>query len=495
MTTRFPAGSVSRFPAGGDSGGGVTPPTESCPHPFGMAAGLFPTLATVSGANNQILSYTLAGNAGSTVEANQLHEDVQGPPPFPASAIISTGNTWGFLLKDLSLPTVTTGVSYDCQMNLMNASTQASFFTVSVYHAGTGATVAPGYAVVAGYPGTAFDVVAEGLATKPEKVGIYVNRTTGDVGLTINSTDQGIIASGVVTDDVMFNPKLAENTGSEAALAGEVIGFTVQTSAIPASEPFPAGTDDICGADLGITSPFTPNDLYVASNTGDYFDFTDSSTMYQDVGGTTAADTSGDVVRRVESKRTGATNGAGVLTQTSADRVPINSGSGIKHAGTTSNVDYLDGSHSSTANYSDGFTLMIVVEANTNTYGTYDVVSAGTGLVDAITANTSIERSGSDYRVMFRGGSNLVVAEPVGSGKRVLTIRSNDGDPDNATFYVGGVSQGTITGGAKTTWSYVQTSLATPAGTDPDDEHYRLVAIDRRLTDSELTDLEAWGIA
>lgn len=77
-------------------------------------------------------------------------------------------------------------------------------------------------------------------------------------------------------------------------------------------------------------SPFSPSQLFAGGEVGCFYNFTDTSSLWQDVSATTQADTNGDLVARADDL---SGNGANLLQPTSPNRPVFESGSGVSFDG------------------------------------------------------------------------------------------------------------------------------------------------------------------
>lgn len=99
------------------------------------------------------------------------------------------------------------------------------------------------------------------------RVGIYLNMGTRQVGYTVNGTDYGylqnelggafLIPAGVQEINLALNGIMQMQVGS--SLAGAVVGATLVTDQSQFTQPFPAGTTDICLTSTGTGGLKLPN--------------------------------------------------------------------------------------------------------------------------------------------------------------------------------------------------------------------------------------------
>lgn len=212
----------------------------------------------------------------------------------------------------------------------------------------------------------------------------------------------------------------------------------------------------------------TMDSLFGVDDIGDFFDFTDTSTMFQDAGGTTPADTIGDVVSLVRGNRT---------TGISRDLT------GIAPLLTVS--AYGIGGLSSNELVATGGALGLVDQPTTFCIG--GRVGAGTSQSVQLTTNAfNSATSGASATLNKYGGNNAgVIVLP----DTLLHSMANKGDGSTGNVFLDGVAVGgTVTRTNSTAFTRVALLYLSNANSDC----HRMFYINRELNAEEFAFAEQW---
>lgn len=268
----------------------------------------------------------------------------------------------------------------------------------------------------------------------------------------------------------------------------------------------PLGLSIIAGVNVAekIAAGWTPEQLFQGSEVGDYWDFADSSYLYQDTGKTTPVTTSADVVgcavgiRGVVELQQATSSEKPIWTANSAN-TPARFGlqlsvanarrqmgaTGIACVGTDSTLIAHGYQYGIDGEWSPGFCTLARFEDAVINNGLYLSTTAGTeqaNLHDYSNSTFSSWTSGEGMLTVDR-----VVAARHNAGTVHFDVRSHNGTSERTQY---NVQQASVARTGAPSW--VRVGNSTSVTYEYDHMIHRLLIIDRHLTDNETALAMEW---